>query len=167
VYDEILLPVAPGGEANDAIPHAVGLAERNGATVRVVSAVDTAVDTLVGPRSGAFSERVEAAAQERVEAVVAELEAAGVEAVGGVRHGEPLAVIENAVGDGADIVVMPTHTRQGIRRLLLGSVTEKVVRSASVPVMTVPMADPDADDPPLDDAASDEATGSSDGADGR
>jgi nucleotide-binding universal stress UspA family protein len=38
---------------------------------------------------------------------------------------------------------MPSHTRRGIRRLLLGSVTEKVVRVASVPVVTVPMADPD------------------------
>ncbi|TKX52509.1 universal stress protein, partial [Halorubrum sp. SS7] len=28
MYDDILLPVAPGGEANDAIPHAASLAER-------------------------------------------------------------------------------------------------------------------------------------------
>ncbi|TKX75130.1 universal stress protein [Halorubrum sp. GN11_10-6_MGM] len=146
MYDDILLPVAPGGEADDAIPHAASLAERYGATVHVVSAVDTAVDTLVGPRSGAFSERVEAAAEARVEAVTAELEAAGVETVGSVVRGEPLDVIENAIDDGADIVVMPSHTRRGIRRLLLGSVTEKVVRVASVPVVTVPMDDDEAED---------------------
>ncbi|MGM0447627.1 MAG: universal stress protein [Methanobacteriota archaeon] len=145
MYDDILLPVAPGGEANDAIPHAASLAERYDATVHVVSAADTAADTLAGPQSGAFSDRLADAAAERVEAVTAELEAAGVEAVGDVVRGEPLDVIENAIDDGADIVVMPSHTRRGIRRLLLGSVTEKVVRVASVPVVTVPMADPEAE----------------------
>ncbi|QWC20621.1 universal stress protein [Halorubrum sp. 2020YC2] len=139
MYDDILLPVAPGGEANDAIPHAASLAERYDATVRVVSAADTAVDTLAGPRTGAFSDRLAEAAEERVEAVTAELEAAGAETVGNVVRGEPLDVIESAIDDGADIVVMPSHTRRGIRRLLLGSVTEKVVRVASVPVVTVPM----------------------------
>ena len=155
MYDDILLPVAPGGEADDAIPHAASLAERYGATVHVVSAVDTAVDTLAGPRTGAFSERVEEAAEARVEAVTAELEAAGVEAVGSVVRGEPLDVIENAIDDGADIVVMPSHTRRGIRRLLLGSVTEKVVRVASVPVVTVPMADDEAEGREAEPAGSD------------
>ena len=143
MYDDILLPVAPGGEANDAIPHAASLAERYDATVHVLSAADTAVDTLAGPRTGAFSDRLAEAAEERVETVTAELEANGVEAVGSVVRGDPLDVIENAIDDGADIVVMPSHTRRGIRRLLLGSVTEKVVRVASVPVVTVPMADPE------------------------
>ncbi|RLM68812.1 universal stress protein [Halorubrum sp. Atlit-26R] len=143
MYDDILLPVAPGGEANDAIPHAASLAERYDATVHVLSAADTAVDTLAGPRTGVFSDRLAEAAEERVETVTAELEANGVEAVGSVVRGDPLEVIENAIDDGADIVVMPSHTRRGIRRLLLGSVTEKVVRVASVPVVTVPMADPE------------------------
>jgi nucleotide-binding universal stress UspA family protein len=141
MYDDILLPVAPGGEADDAIPHAASLAERYDATVHVVSAADTAVDTVAGPRTGAFSDRLVDAAEERVEAVTAELEADGVETVGNVVRGEPLDVIENAIEDGADIVVMPSHTRRGIRRLLLGSVTEKIVRVASVPVVTVPMAE--------------------------
>ena len=142
MYDDILLPVAPGGEANDAVPHAASLAERYDATVHVVSAVDTLAETLRGPQAGAFAERVESAAQDRVETVTAELEAAGVDVVGDVRQGEPATVIEDAITDlGADIVVMPSHTRSGLRRVLLGSVTEKVVRLSPVPVVTVPMAD--------------------------
>ncbi|VTT86006.1 Universal stress protein [Halorubrum sp. DM2] len=160
MYDEILLPVAPVGEANDAITHAVGLAERYDATVHVVSAADTAVDTLAGPRTGAFSERLVDAAEERVEAVTDELEAAGVETVGSVARGDPLEVIENAIEDGADIVVMPSHTRRGIRRLLLGSVTEKVIRVASVPVVTVPMAESEAEGE-RSDAAVDDVGGAS------
>ncbi|WP_280585475.1 universal stress protein [Halorubrum sp. Boch-26] len=142
MYDDILLPVAPGGEANDAVPHAASLADRYSATVHVVSAVDTLAETLRGPQAGAFAKRIEAAAHERVEAVTAELEAAGVDVVGDIRQGEPIDVIENAIADtGADIVVMPSHTRSGIRRVLLGSVTEKIVRISPVPVVTVPMTD--------------------------
>jgi nucleotide-binding universal stress UspA family protein len=144
MYHDILLPVAPEGEVNDAIPHAASLAERYDATVHVVSAVDTLARTLRGPQAGAFAERVESAARERVGTVTAELEAAGVDVVGTVRQGQPVDVIENAIADtGADIVVMPSHTRTGLRRVLLGSVTEKVVRVSPVPVVTVPMADDD------------------------
>ena len=146
MYDTILLPVAPGGEANDAIPHAKSLADRYDATVHVVSAIDTVAQTLRGPQAGTFVERVEDAAAERVETVTADLEAAGIDVVGNVVRGEPVDVIENAIADaGADIVVMPSHTRSGIQRVLLGSVTEKVVRVSSVPVVTVPMADTEAE----------------------
>lgn len=40
----------------------------------------------------------------------------------------------------ADLVVMGTHGRTGLRRLLLGSVAERVVRRAQCPVLTVPRA---------------------------
>ena len=144
MYDAILLPVAPGSTANDAIPHAKSLAERYDATVYVVSAIDTMAQTLRGPQAGAFAERVESAAERRVETVTDDLAAAGIETVGSVIHGEPLEVIKNAIDDtGADIVVMPSHTRSGLKRVLLGSVTEKVVRVSPVPVVTVPMADRD------------------------
>jgi nucleotide-binding universal stress UspA family protein len=42
-----------------------------------------------------------------------------------------------AVEIGADLIVMGTHGRRGVRRMLLGSVAESVVRSAPCPVLTV------------------------------
>jgi nucleotide-binding universal stress UspA family protein len=50
-----------------------------------------------------------------------------------VRHAEAL---------GVDLIVMGTHGRNGFNRLLLGSVTEKVLRAAPCPVLTVPAAAP-------------------------
>jgi nucleotide-binding universal stress UspA family protein len=44
----------------------------------------------------------------------------------------------------ADLLVMGTHGRSGFEQLLLGSVTEKVLRKASCPVLTVPRRHPDA-----------------------
>ena len=53
--------------------------------------------------------------------------------------GEPAAVIvDQASARRADLLVMATHGRSGFDRLLLGSVTEKVLRRAPCPVLTVP-----------------------------
>jgi nucleotide-binding universal stress UspA family protein len=53
--------------------------------------------------------------------------------------GEPAAVIvDQSLATTADLVVMATHGRSGVDRLLLGSVTEKVLRRAPCPVLTVP-----------------------------
>jgi nucleotide-binding universal stress UspA family protein len=47
--------------------------------------------------------------------------------------------IADAVHDG-DLIVMASHGRGGVQRWLLGSVAEKLVREAPVPVMLVPIA---------------------------
>lgn len=69
--------------------------------------------------------------------VAAELgEATGVELL--VSGGDPAAeVVLAAESTGADLIVMGTHGRTGLRHLLLGSVAEQVVREARVPVMVV------------------------------
>ena len=47
-------------------------------------------------------------------------------------------ILEHAIALSADLIVMGTHGRGGFERLMLGSVTEKVVRKANCPVLTVP-----------------------------
>lgn len=49
-------------------------------------------------------------------------------------------IINYAESHKADMIVMSTHGRAGITRLIIGSVAEKVVRSAKCPVLTVPVA---------------------------
>lgn len=48
-----------------------------------------------------------------------------------------------------DLLVIGTHGRRGFNRLFLGSVTEKVIRTAPCPVLTVPPGAPDASGPPV------------------
>lgn len=56
-----------------------------------------------------------------------------------VRFGDPAhAIVEYARSQGIDLIVMGTHGRTGVTRALLGGVTERVVRSAPCPVLTVP-----------------------------
>lgn len=47
-------------------------------------------------------------------------------------------IIEFAKERGVDLVIMATHGRTGISRLLIGSVAERVVRECPLPVLTVP-----------------------------
>jgi universal stress protein A len=55
-----------------------------------------------------------------------------------VRMGDPaVEVLQLASQLGADLIVMATHGRKGLRRLVLGSVAEHVVREAPCPVLTV------------------------------
>lgn len=74
----------------------------------------------------------------------AELERLGNELLRGVRHEivvhsgiAPMEILRAASDLQADVIVMATHARTGLSHLLLGSVTERVIREAPCPVMTI------------------------------
>jgi nucleotide-binding universal stress UspA family protein len=46
-------------------------------------------------------------------------------------------IVDTATSTGADLIVMGTHGRTGLTHMLIGSVAEKVLRTASCPVLTV------------------------------
>jgi nucleotide-binding universal stress UspA family protein len=61
-----------------------------------------------------------------------------VKATGKVVSGDAAeAIVTLAQAEKADIIIMSTHGRQGLNRLLFGSVAEKVVKTSAVPVMTI------------------------------
>jgi nucleotide-binding universal stress UspA family protein len=57
-------------------------------------------------------------------------------------HDVPQQILAQSNRLAADLVVMGTHGRSGVERLMLGSVTEKILRKAKPPVLTVPAAAP-------------------------
>jgi nucleotide-binding universal stress UspA family protein len=75
----------------------------------------------------------------------AEMEAGTDASIGfAVAEGNPAnEILDRARTTASDLLVMGTHGRSGFERLLLGSVTEKVLRKASCPVLTVPQRAPD------------------------
>ena len=56
-----------------------------------------------------------------------------------IREGDPIdAIVRDGVATNADLIVMGTHGRSGMDRLMMGSVAESVLRKAPCPVLTVP-----------------------------
>ena len=83
---------------------------------------------------------MEAVAKDEVERVAAALSAAGRKVETTVLTSEFVgpAIVEHASESGADVIMMATHGRRAVERLLLGSVADKVVRESEVPVLVVP-----------------------------
>jgi nucleotide-binding universal stress UspA family protein len=82
--------------------------------------------------------RIQAAGQAALDATIAKRQGRGVPLEGHLSEGRPWEVIhETAAKVGADLIVIGTHGRRGLARALLGSVAEKVIRTATLPVLTV------------------------------
>jgi len=137
-YERILVPTDGSAAATHAAEHTLSLAASLDATVHVLSVVD---DSALGPdvRSTVSGEESEQAASDAVETVLAATEDRGVgDAVGHVEHGSPVeAILDCIESNDVHAVGMGTTGRRGTDRILLGSVAEKTVRSAPVPVLTV------------------------------
>lgn len=143
MYDTILFPTNGGKASERAAEDAVELAETHDATLHVLYVVDEKVYTAYsGDEYVHDSEGLETGLrQEGEEAVNAVAEGArehGVDVTTIVRDGVPHEeIIEYNEEIGADLLVMGTKDRPGEYRQLLGSVTERVLRTTSTPLVVV------------------------------
>jgi nucleotide-binding universal stress UspA family protein len=121
-----------------AVQHGMNIARRTGASLVLVH-----VSFIPPPRSerpndalaALFRERLEAERQD-LAALRARLAGQGVEVSQVIYDGDPDEGLADAARElGADLVVVGTHGRTGIKRLTLGSVAEKTVRLASCSVL--------------------------------
>ena len=139
MYDRILVPTDGSTEGERAVEYAFELARLHDAEIYAIYVVNAASYGGL-PMETAWDGISDALREEGQEAVdrVKELAPDDVSVETAVLEGTPSRVIvEEASPENCDLVVMGTHGRGGIDRLLLGSVTERVVRSAPVPVLTV------------------------------
>jgi len=138
MYKDILVPTDGSPAADSAIEHAVNVAEGFDATIHALYVVDNSAYTTLDAGSETVVEALESEGEEAVDRVASAARAAGLEAVTTVTTGAAYRAILEYVSDtGIDLVVMGTHGRQGLDRYLLGSVTERIVRTSEVPVLTV------------------------------
>lgn len=138
MYERILVPTDGSDAVDAAVDHAIDLAETYGAEVRAIYVVDTA--TLSAEMdTPQVIDALQAEGANAVRAVEERATAAGFDRVRTeVLRGTPhAAILKYAEDNDVDLVVMGTHGRSGLDRYLLGSVTEKVVRTSDVPVLTV------------------------------
>jgi len=114
-----------------AVPVAADLARDYKATLHLLHVLQTR------ERSFSFG-KIESAALTKLERIGRQKLKAGTRYELLVASGDPaLEVLKASTRLGIDLIVMPTHGRTGARRLVLGSVAERVVREAACPVLTI------------------------------
>jgi nucleotide-binding universal stress UspA family protein len=139
MYETILLPYDGSNEARRGAEHGVELAAALDATVHTLYVVD-----LPGaPRTVYYTddddelrEEYETHGRELTAEVCAMAEDAGVDCVTALRFGRPSReIVDYAEAEGVDAIVMGS-AYGGRFRALLGGTTDRVVRTATVPVLT-------------------------------
>lgn len=144
MYRRILVPVDGSDASNAGLQHAVQLAKDQKAELRVLHVVH---DYLIADGRHAMTRSVDLLNDLRAQGQQVLAAAAASAAQHGVQAGteaveSPLgpvgAVIsEYAATYGADLIVIGTHGRRGLRRLVMGSDAEYVVRTSTMPVLLV------------------------------
>ncbi|WP_137289160.1 universal stress protein [Natronorubrum halophilum] len=141
--ETIVIPTDGSTYADAALERALMVARHHDATVHVLSVVDV-TPAGIEEHNDLTIDRLQQYARRVVDEGVAAAENAGVNAESAIRHGSTHRMIRTYVDDAdADLLVMGTHGRSGLDRLLLGSVTERVLRTATTPVLTVRASEAD------------------------
>jgi nucleotide-binding universal stress UspA family protein len=135
----ILVATDFGDEAAKALDVGVELAKKYGATITLLHVYEIPPYPYPAmPVAVDFVTPIRDAAQKQLASAFEALKLRGVEARSELLYGPPgSAILETAEHRKADLIVVGTHGRKGVMRALLGSVAEKVVRLAQVPVLTV------------------------------
>ena len=129
----ILVPLDGSTFADRALPFAVSLASAHGARLSLLHTMPV-VPAVVHPWS-----ELDVAA--KLEGMAAQVRERGLQATARTAYGDAASTILDAATDvRADLIVMATHGRSGTGRWLYGSVADRVLRQAAVPVMMVPVA---------------------------
>ncbi len=141
---------------------AFDLAARVGGSLLVVSVIDPRDLILPGGRFHARVDQVRASRETAAQGLVQRGGRVGVPVTFLVWHGDPAeSIVAAAESEGADLILVGSHGRRGLGRMLLGSVSDHVVRNAPCPVL---VARAPRSRGGLSDEAEGDATGSVDGA---
>lgn len=114
---------------------ALGLAQDLGASLLIVSVIDPEVGAGAGRLVARMDQR-RAAREAAAQSLVVEGRRRGVHVSFLVWEGEPgPAIVDAAASEGADLIIVGTHGRSRVGRMVLGSVSDHVVRHAPCPVL--------------------------------
>ena len=143
MYKNILLPVDGSDASTHAAEEGFKLASALGSSVTILFVVDISVITIPDAESGiANVEMIRKSFREQGDKLLAALSASardmGVKTEAIMAEGDVHEEITRAAEERkADLIVMGTHGRRGLNRLLLGSVAESVARRAHCPVLLI------------------------------
>ena len=143
MFKKILVPTDGSDIAQKATTTATQLARSQGALIVGVYVIDPFPYIGIGDASAAglqaYLAEAKNAAGQALDALGRACAAEGVPFVGDTieRNVVYEGVLETAKAEGCDLIVMASHGRQGVKALILGSVAQKVLTHASIPVLIV------------------------------
>ena len=139
----ILVPTDFSHPSDLAVEYAIDLARRFGASIHLLHVLEDVNFTAVYP-DGFYAElptlraQLMSQAQTRISETAGRCAAASLTVTTQVTDGRPARVIVDiAALRGTELIVMGTHGRGGVAHMVMGSVAERVVRTAPCPVFTV------------------------------
>lgn len=134
MYDRILVPT-DGSGIDRVAEHAIEVAAAMDATLFAIYVVDEEVDETLDDDTRSVLEAEGERATKRVKSLATDR---NVDAESVIRYGMPhREILDYADELDADAIVMGTHGRTGLNRFLIGSVTDRVIRTGDVPVLVV------------------------------
>jgi nucleotide-binding universal stress UspA family protein len=141
-FRHILAPTDFSEYSKQAIASALELAKKFGAKLTILHVIELPpypVEGYVPPSlSATFMDDLERQATTDLAQLVPEAEAANVEVARVIAVGTPYRkIIDTAEAEQVDLIVMATAGRTGFSHLVMGSIAERVVRTASCPVLTI------------------------------
>ncbi|MDB5963684.1 MAG: universal stress protein [Polaromonas sp.] len=143
MFHHILVPVDGSANADQAMEKALAIAQAFKSRVTVVSVIDNYAFTGVGVDFAygqtEYLTAATAEAKQALDAACLRFEAAGIPVTCSLVEGHAVykGILDTAAAGGADLVVMGSHGRKGLEKLVLGSVAAQVLSHASVPVLIV------------------------------
>lgn len=141
-FRHILAPTDFSDYSKKAIVSAIELGKIFGARLTILHVVEPPPYPIEGfvpaSVSSSFLEDLERQATQELAQVVPEAETSGVEVTRVVVVGTPYRnIIDTAEAEQVDLIVMATAGRTGFSHLVMGSIAERVVRTATCPVLTI------------------------------
>lgn len=143
MFKKILLPLDGSELAERAIEPAMTIAKQTNAELIMLTAFEIRPVITSTPSMGVYytenaEKQEETLVREYLAEVMEKYEGAGVFLRGNaIRHNAPEAILNTAVKENVDLIVMSSHGRSGIGRWIMGSVTERVLQHASCPVLVI------------------------------
>jgi nucleotide-binding universal stress UspA family protein len=143
MFDHILVPVDGSESSNQALEKALAIAQAFKSSVTVLSVIDAYAFTGVGVDFAYGQDEYLSAAKAEAElalnAAKQRFEAVGISVTTSVLEGHAIyrGILDVAQSMDADLIVMGSHGRKGIEKLILGSVAAQVLSHAHLPVLIV------------------------------
>jgi len=140
--EKIVVALDGSDTGQAALPYVETLAKKTGASVSLIQVIPSpgTMDPSIpgGPYWIKFVEAVNDSAQEYLNDIAKKLTKQGVQTTCKVMNGDSAyRIVEHAEQENASLIAMSTHGRTGITRWVLGSVTDKVMHSAKIPIWIV------------------------------